>query len=74
MEEILTDKSIWKKTGEELTVKDQVKLITGYTVLSMAIPFVVLGAVVGVSKVTEKIQERRAQKKADKANNIIAVK
>ena len=74
MEEILTEKSIWKKTAEELTVADQVKLATGVSIASMVIPFAVVGVGLGVAKITEIFLDRRAQKKADKTKKVVKVK
>lgn len=64
-----TEKSFWDKTNDEMTVTDITKLTLGLTIATMALPFVIVGAVSAASSIKEKLQERKLKKSLENAKS-----
>lgn len=60
--EIIPAKNVWNKTAEEMTVKDNIKVVAVVTVVSTVAWVGVYGAVLGGAYFYDKRQKAKAEK------------
>lgn len=65
MENEIATKSVWNKTAEEMTTKDNIKVVAVVTVVSTVAWVGVYGAVIGGFALYEKRKAQKAAKKLE---------
>jgi hypothetical protein len=63
MENEITTPNVWNKTAEEMTVKDNLKVVVAVTVVSTVAWAGIYGTIIGGAYLYEKRQQKKAENK-----------